>query len=63
METMSEMGADGSEAGSELADRVAAMARVLVEHGCTGAKVAMAMKIEYDPANLFRLNQNIKPTV
>ena len=48
METVSEMGAQGSETVSELADRVAAIAEALSENGHSAEEVDLAMKVGYE---------------
>ena len=53
MDTMSEMGAQGSETGSELAERVAGIAQVLTENGHTSEEVGLAMKVEYAKAQFL----------
>ena len=47
LETMSEMGAQGSETSSELAERVTAIAEALSEAGHSAKEVALAMKVEF----------------
>ena len=53
MDTMSEMGAQGSETGSELAERVAGIAQALTENGHTSEEVGVAMKVEYAKAQFL----------
>jgi hypothetical protein len=44
-------------------DADVALDRIAAAYGAEKYERLVALKNQYDPANLFRLNQNINPTV